>query len=68
MYGESGTFDRFQDGFKSEPAFSLGAAMAAALRWLNEGWGYEVTGMDVVEAYELALAAAGISHINKKTI
>ena len=52
-----------RDFLESEPAFSLGAAMAA-LRWLNEGWGYEVTGMDVVEAYDLALAAAERSHID----
>ena len=49
-----------EDFGESEPAFSLGAAIAA-LRWLNEGWGYEVTGMDVVEAYDLALAAGDLS-------
>ena len=52
-----------RDFLESEPAFSLGAAIAA-LRWLNEGWGYEVTGMDVVEAYDLALAAAERSQID----
>ena len=36
----------------------------AALRWLNEGWGYEVTGIDVIDAYELALAAAKRAHID----
>ena len=30
----------------------------AALRWLSEGWGYEVTGADVVEAYDRAMDAA----------
>ncbi|WP_049780690.1 hypothetical protein [Nitrosococcus halophilus] len=25
---------------------------------MSEGWGYEVTGTDVVEAYDLAMAAA----------
>jgi len=25
---------------------------------LSGGWGYEVTGIDVIDAYELALAAA----------
>jgi len=52
-----------RDFLESEPAFAFGAAMAA-LRWLNEGWGYEVTGIDVMDAYELALAAAERAHID----
>ena len=35
----------------------------AALRWLGEGWGYEVTSIDVVEAYDRAIDAA--SRLNK---
>lgn len=46
-----------RDIFDSEPAFALGCAMAA-LRWLSEGWGYEVTSADVVEAYDRAMDAA----------
>ena len=46
-----------RDYLDSEPAFALGSAMAA-LRWLGEGWGYEVTSVDVVEAYDRAIAAA----------
>jgi hypothetical protein len=30
----------------------------AALRWLSEGGGYEVTGANVVEAYDRAMDAA----------
>jgi hypothetical protein len=41
----------------TEPAFALGSAMAA-LRWLSEGWGYEVTGADVVDAYDQVKDAA----------
>ena len=52
-----------KDFLETEPDFALGAAMAA-LRWLNEGWGYEVTCMDVIDAYELALAAAEKVHID----
>lgn len=52
-----------RDFLETEPEFALGAAMAA-LRWLNEGWGYEVTGIDVIDAYELALAAAKRAHID----
>ena len=32
--------------------------MCTLLRWLSEGWGYEVTSADVVEAYDRAMAAA----------
>jgi len=46
-----------RDYLDTEPAFALGAAMAA-LRWLSEGWGYEVTSADVVEAYDCAMVAA----------
>ncbi|MFQ5644749.1 MAG: hypothetical protein ACE5FQ_13780 [Thiogranum sp.] len=46
-----------RDFLESEPDFALGCAMAA-LRWLSEGWGYEVTSIDVVEAYDRAMAAA----------
>jgi len=46
-----------RDFLESEPDFALGCAMAA-LRWLSEGWGYEVTSADVVDAYDRAMAAA----------
>ena len=46
-----------QDYLDTEPAFALGSAMAA-LRWLSEGWGYEVISADVVEAYDRAMDAA----------
>lgn len=52
-----------KDFLETEPDFALGAAMAA-LRWLNEGWGYEVTSIDVIDAYELALAAAERANID----
>ncbi len=35
----------------------------AALRWLNEGWGYEVTSVDVIEAHDRAMDAA--NRLNK---
>ena len=46
-----------RDYVDTEPAFALGSAMAA-LRWLSEGWGYEATSGDVVEAYDRAMDAA----------
>jgi hypothetical protein len=51
-----------RDYLDTEPAFALGSAMAA-LHWLSQGWGYEVTSVDVVEAYDRALNAA--SRLNK---
>ena len=35
----------------------------AALRWLSEGWGYEVSSADVVEAYDWTMDVA--SRLNK---
>lgn len=46
-----------RDYLDAEPVFALGSAMAA-LRWLSEGWGYEVTSTDVIEAYDRAMDAA----------
>ena len=46
-----------RDYLDSEPTFALGSAIAA-LRWLSEGWAYEVTSVDVVEAYDRAMDAA----------
>lgn len=51
------------DYLDTEPVFALGSAMAA-LRWLSEGWGYEVTSADVVEAYDRAMDAA--SRLNNR--
>jgi tetratricopeptide (TPR) repeat protein len=51
-----------RDYLDSEPAFALGSAIAA-LRWLSEGWGYEVSSVDVVEAYDRAMDAA--ARLNK---
>ena len=46
-----------RDFLDKEPEFSLGVAMAS-LKWLSEGWGYEITGLDVVSAYDYAMKAA----------
>ncbi len=51
-----------RDYLDPEPAFALGSAIAA-LRWLSEGWGYEVTSVDVAEAYDRAMDAA--ARLNK---
>jgi hypothetical protein len=46
-----------KDYLDTETEFALGCAMAA-LRWLCEGWGYEVTNLDVMDAYDRAMEAA----------
>ncbi|MGB5670902.1 MAG: hypothetical protein WBM71_10150, partial [Sedimenticolaceae bacterium] len=56
-----------RDSLDTEPAFALGSAIAA-LRWLSEGWGYEVTSVDVVEAYDRAMdAAARLNRVDDVT-
>ncbi len=46
-----------RDYLDSAQEFALGSALTA-LRWLSEGWGYEVTHVDVMEAYDRAMDAA----------
>jgi hypothetical protein len=49
------------------PAFALEAGMAA-LRWLVEGYGYEITNLDVRAAYDHTLKAAENSGCRSETI
>lgn len=46
-----------RDMAKTEPLFAVGAGMAA-LRWLVEGYGYEISDLDVRSAYEFTMTAA----------
>ena len=46
-----------RDAVTSDPAFAHETALAS-LRWLSEGWGYEITGLDVLTAYDMATRAA----------
>lgn len=46
-----------RDYLEVAPEFALGSALVA-LRWLSEGWGYEVTSLDVMEAYDRAMDVA----------
>lgn len=46
-----------RDFEEKNPAFAIEAGMAA-LRWLVEGYGYEVTGLDVLNAYSHTMKAA----------
>lgn len=46
-----------RDFAEKNPSFAVEAGMAA-LRWLVEGYGYEITGIDVSEAYSWTMEAA----------
>ena len=48
-----------RDHVEEEPEFALGAGMTA-LRWLAEGYGYEVTGADVWSAFANTMNAAQV--------
>jgi hypothetical protein len=52
-----------RDFVDKNPAFALNAGLAA-LRWLAEGYGYEVTGADVWAAYSHTITAA--EHLNRR--
>lgn len=47
-----------RDTADTEPRFAVEAGVAA-LRWLVAGYGYEITGLDVRDAYDCAMKAAG---------
>lgn len=49
------------------PEFAVEAGMAA-LRWLAEGYGYEVTNLDVYDAYEQTMQAAGNAGSKRETL
>ncbi len=46
-----------RDYLEKDPRFALGVAMSS-IYWLSQGWGYEVTGVDVQGAYDYAMLAA----------
>lgn len=46
-----------RDLAEKQPAFAVGAGLLA-LHWLVEGYGYEITGADVLAAYSATLKAA----------
>ena len=46
-----------KEGAKERPDFAIEAGMAA-LRWICEGYGYEITSLDILEAYRYTMEAA----------
>jgi hypothetical protein len=49
------------------PEFALAAGMAA-LRGIANGWGYDITSTDVLDAYAAVFAAAGASGLNETAV
>ncbi|WP_028232001.1 hypothetical protein [Paraburkholderia mimosarum] len=46
-----------RDFAQKQPAFAMAAGLAA-LRWMSQGYGYEITGIDVLDASRATLQAA----------
>jgi len=56
-----------RDLTETEPRFALEAGLAA-LRWIAEGYGYEITGLDVREAHDRTMRAAEIIGCRESTL
>lgn len=49
------------------PEFALAAGMAA-LYWISTGHGYEITSVDVLDAYQAVMQASGVAGIEDQQI
>jgi hypothetical protein len=49
------------------PEFAVAAGMTA-LRGITKGWGYDITGIDVLDAYAAVMAAAGAAGVDKGVV
>jgi tetratricopeptide (TPR) repeat protein len=49
------------------PEFALAAGMTA-LRGIAKGWGYDITGIDVLDAYAAVMAAAGSTGVDEVVV
>ena len=56
-----------RDHMVMNPGFTLESAVAA-IRWLAEGWGYEITALDIRTAFTYAMDAAGVLGREKETL
>jgi len=55
-----------RDFSEKNPAFAIEAGMAA-LHWLVKGYGYDITGLDVLNAYSFTMEAAGNAGVAEQT-
>jgi hypothetical protein len=56
-----------RDFAETQPAFALAAGLAA-LRWMSTGYGYEITGADVLDAYTATMRAATVAGVDVERI
>lgn len=49
------------------PEFALAAGMTA-LRGIAKGWGYEITGVHVLDAYAAVMATAGAAGVDETVV
>lgn len=56
-----------KDYCTERPDFALASGLAA-LHWISLGHGYEITGMDVLDAYTAAISAASAAGIDEQQI
>lgn len=56
-----------RDFAETQPAFALAAGLAA-LRWMSTGYGYEITGADVVDAYTATTRVATAAGVDVNRI
>ena len=56
-----------RDFSETNPAFAVRVALSS-LRWIAEGYGYEITGLDVHQAFSLALQAAKYLGTEEETL
>ncbi len=55
-----------KDTLETDPQFAHGVSMAA-LNWLCQGWGYEISNFDVLDSYRFAIQTADALGIKKQT-
>ena len=56
-----------RDFAAERPEFALAAGMTA-LRGIANGWGYDITGADVLDAYAAVMAAAGGAGVDEAAV
>jgi hypothetical protein len=62
------TLIRAARGYVAErPEFALAAGMTA-LRGIAKGWGYDITGIEVLDAYAAVMAAAGAASVDETVV
>ena len=56
-----------RDFAAERPDFAMAAGMTA-LRGIANGWGYDITGVDVLDAYAAVMAAAGAVGVDETVV